>query len=43
MHEDVAIGVLQRGAGDDGMLAGPAYPLDLIGDRSQPGPAIFIG
>src|SRR5438132_6378579 len=43
MDKNVAIGALQRGAGDHGMLAGLADLLDLIGDRSQPGPAIFIG
>src|SRR6267378_24486 len=43
MHEDFAIGALQRGAGDHGMLAGLADPVDLIGDRLQPRPTVFIG
>ena len=43
MHEDVAIGALQRRAGDDGVLAGLADAVDLVGDRLQPGPAVFVG
>src|ERR1700716_808904 len=43
IHEDIAIGALERGAGDDGVLAGLANPLDLGGDRSQPRPAVFVG
>ena len=43
MHEHVAVGALQRGAGDHGMPAGPADPVDLIGDRLQPGPAVLVG
>jgi len=43
MDEDIAIGALQRGAGDHGMAAGLADPVDLVGDRLQPRPAIFIG
>ena len=43
MHEDVAIGALQRGAGDHGVLAGLADPVDLGGDGLQPGPAILVG
>ena len=43
VHENVAIGALQRRAGDHGVLAGLADPVDLVGDRLQPGPAILIG
>ena len=43
MHQDVAIGALQRGAGDHGALAGLADPVDLVGNRLQPGPAILVG
>src|ERR1700704_701129 len=42
MHEDIAIEALKRGAGDHSVLAGLADPVDLIGDRLQPWPAIFI-
>src|ERR1700730_8799600 len=43
MHEHLAIGALQRRAGDHGLLSGLADPFDLIGDSLQPGPAIFVG
>src|SRR6266404_8448638 len=43
MHEDIAIGALKRGAGDHSVPAGLADPVDLIGDRLQPRPAIFVG
>src|ERR1700694_5784989 len=43
MHEHAAIGALQRGAGDHGVFAGLADPVDLAGDRPQPGPAVFVG
>src|SRR3979411_589312 len=42
MHEDIAIGALKRGAGDHSVLAGLADPVDLVGDRLQPRPAIFV-
>src|ERR1700694_1256038 len=43
MHEHAAIGALQRRAGDRGVFAGLADPVDLVGARPQPGPAVFIG
>ena len=43
MHENIAIGALERRAGDHGTLAGPADPVDLGRNRLQPGPAVFIG
>ena len=43
VHEDIAIGALQRRAGDHDMLAGLADPVDLVGNRLQPRPAVFIG
>ena len=43
MHQNVAIGALQRGAGDHRVFAGLANPVDLVGNRLQPGPAILVG
>src|SRR3954469_20406404 len=43
MHEHAPIGTLQRRAGDHDMSDGHADPVDLVGDRLQPGPAVFIG
>src|SRR5665213_3117460 len=43
MHEDVAVSALQRRTGDHSMFACLAEPVDLVGDRLQPGPAIFVG
>ena len=43
VHQYRAIGAFQRGAGHYNVAAGIAYPVDLIGDRLQPGPAIFVG
>ena len=43
MHEDVAIGALQCGASDHGVPARLARLVDLVGDRLQPGPAVFVG
>ena len=42
MHEHIAIGALERGAGDDRALAGAAEPVDLVGDGLQPWPAILV-
>src|SRR5689334_21372961 len=38
----ITIGVLQRRAGDDDMLAAFADPCDLVGDGVQPGPAVLV-
>ena len=42
VHEDVAIGALQRRAGDDGALAGGREAVDLVGNRLQPRPAVLV-
>ena len=41
--ENVAIGPLERRAGDDAMIAGAPRGVDPIGDGMQPGPAILVG
>ncbi len=43
MHENVAIGALQRRTSDHCPFTGFANPIDLVGNRLQPGPAILIG
>ena len=43
MHQDVAVGMLERGAGDHRALAGLADAVNLPGNRLQPGPAILVG
>ena len=43
VHQDIAIGAFQRRAGDHDMAAGLADPVDLVGDRLQPRPAVFVG
>ena len=43
VREDVAIGALQRRAGDHEPLAFPGDAVDLVGDGLQPGPAIVVG
>ena len=43
VHENVAIGALQRRTGDHRMLALPADAVDLVGNRLQPGQAVFVG
>ena len=42
-QQNVAIGVLQRRAGDDDVLAAVAHPRDLVGDGVEPGPAVLVG
>ncbi len=43
MHKNIAIGTLQRRAGNHDMLARFAAPVDFVCDRLQPGPAVLIG
>src|SRR5487761_1960940 len=43
MHEHVAVGALERGAGDHGVPAALADPVDLVGDSLQPWPAVLVG
>src|SRR5437764_11972695 len=43
MDEDVAIGALERRAGDHGALASPAGAVNLVGNGLQPGPAVLVG
>src|ERR1700738_3185771 len=43
VHENFAISAFQRRAGDDGMFAVPAYPVDLVGNGLQPRPTILVG
>ena len=41
--QDLAIGLLERRAGDDDGLTLGATARDFVGDRLQPGPAIRVG
>ena len=42
VHENVAIGALQRRAGDDGAFTGGREAVDLVGNRLQPRPAVLV-
>src|ERR1700676_406637 len=43
VHQNLAIASFQGRAGDDGMFAVSAYPVDLVGDGLQPWPAVLVG
>src|SRR5262249_6409623 len=43
IDENVAIGTLERGAGDDTMIAGFARRVDPGGNGLEPGPAVLVG